>query len=105
MSTWDDIQNEAEWLAQQFRQRNVDLAEVEKAGDYYISRQCNDKDMGHYLKLMATNPPIRSRRSQNHYRNIQQVWVNWRPTLKEGKDKARAWAWAVRLAKATRVEL
>lgn len=98
MSTWDDIQNEAEWLAQQFRQRNVDLAEAKKAGDYYISKECDGKAFAQFLKLMAQNPPPRSRRSQQHFKNLWDIWRSWNPIFTE-KEKARAWAWGVRLAK------
>jgi hypothetical protein len=104
MSTWDDIQNEAEWLAQQFRQRNVDLAEATKAGNYYTSKDYDNKAFARFLELMAKNPPPRSRRSQQHFKNLWDIWRSWKPSLME-KDKAYAWAWGVRLAKAKSVKL
>jgi hypothetical protein len=101
MSDWNVILDEAEWLARQFRQRGVDLSEAEKAGDYYTHKGCNEKTMTEYLELMATRPPLRSRRSLRHFQNLHEVWQSWRTNL-QGKDKARAWGWGVRRAKSPR---
>lgn len=101
MSDWDAILKEAEWLAKQFLQLEVDLAEAEKAGDYYVSKQYSDAAMARYLQLMAQNPPPRSRRSQRHFQNLWDIWQRWHPSL-QGADKARAWGWGVRMAKARR---
>ena len=81
--------------------RQVDLAETKKVGDYYISNGCDDRAMAHYLELMATQPPPRSRRSQHHYKNLRDIWRTWRSNL-SGKDKARAWGWGVRAARILR---
>jgi len=101
MLDWEGIKDEAEQLAAQFRRLEVDLAEAEKAGDYYVIKGCDDTAMARYLKLMATNPPPRSRRSQRHFRSLRNIWRSWRTGL-SGKDKARAWGWGVREAKAQR---
>jgi hypothetical protein len=101
MSDWDQIMVEAERLARDLRQRTIDLAEAEKAGDYFVGHEYDNEKMEHYLKLLASNPPIRSRRSQRHYQGIRDIWLGWRTSLK-GRDKARAWGWGVRLAKTDR---
>jgi hypothetical protein len=99
MSDWDIILGEAERLAIQFRRLGVDLSEAEKVGDYYIHKNYSDKAMGRYLELMAKSPPPRSRRSQGHFKNLWDIWRTWDTNL-AGKDKARAWGWGVRIAKA-----
>ncbi|HXF69655.1 MAG TPA: hypothetical protein VNK89_07590 [Thermoflexus sp.] len=101
MSDWDAILKEAEWLAEQFLRLEVDLAEAEKAGDYYVSKRYSDAAMAQYLQLMAQNPPPRSRHSQCHFQNLWNIWQQWNPSL-QGEDKARAWGWGVRMAKARR---
>jgi hypothetical protein len=98
MSDTNAMLNDAEWLARQFRQRDVDLSEAQKAGAYYISKKCNDAAMARYLELMATNPPPRSQRSRSHFRNLWDIWRTWQTGL-TGKDKAQAWGWGVRLAR------
>ena len=101
MSDWDAILDEAERLARQFRQRQMDLSEAEKVGDYYVHKEYSDEAMARYLELMARNPPPRSRRSQRHFKNLWDIWRTWYPNL-VGKDKARSWGWGVRMAKASR---
>ncbi|GIW89776.1 MAG: hypothetical protein KatS3mg109_0208 [Pirellulaceae bacterium] len=102
MSDWDVIMQEAERVAGELRRLAVDLAEAEKVGDYFIGHGYNEEQMKRYLELLATNPPVRSRRSQGHYRNLRDIWQRWRTSL-AGVDKARAWGWGVRLAKAEKV--
>lgn len=99
MPDWDRILDESQWLAREFRRRRVDLSEAKKAGDYYASKSYDDKAMGRYLKHMADRPPPRSRRSQPHFENLNQIWQAWHTTLK-GRDKARAWGWGIREARA-----
>ena len=101
MSDWERIMSEAEQLAAALRRQGVDLAEAEKAGDYFIGHQYDESSMMEYLALLATNPPQRSQRSQRHYQWIRDIWEGWRTQLRD-KDKARAWGWGVRLAKAER---
>jgi hypothetical protein len=98
VSNWDVIMAEAEQLARDLRKRTIDLAEAEKAGDYFVDHEYDDTKMEHYLRLLASNPPIRSQQSQQHYRGIRDIWLGWRTDL-TGRDKARAWGWGVRLAK------
>ncbi len=98
MNRWDQIAEEAEVIARQLRQGAVDLAEAEKAGDYFFTHDCNEEQIKRYLQLLAQNPPVRSKRSIHHYRNLKKIWAGWRTTL-AGEDKARAWGWGVRLAK------
>jgi len=98
MSDWEAITDEAERLAQQFRQRGIDLAEAENVVDYYVLKAYDDGAVARYLRLMATAPPPRSRRSQSHFRNLLAVWEAWHPNL-PNRDKARAWGWGVRAAK------
>ena len=102
MTDWEAIMREAERLAKQFRRLGVDLAEAEKVGDYYVYKGCDDQAMLRYLEMMAKNPPPRSRRSQRHFKNLWDIWRSWQPSL-SGLDKARAWGWGVRIAKAIRV--
>ena len=99
MSDWERIMKEAEWLAERFLRLEVDLAEAEKVGDYYVSRKHDDGAMERFLQLMAGNPPPRSRRSQRHFQNLWDIWRQWRSSLR-GEEKARAWGWGVRMAKA-----
>lgn len=101
MSDWDAILKEAYWLAGEFLRLGVDLAEAKKAGDYYVIQRCDDAAMARYLQRMAQNPPPRSQRSQRHFQNLWDIWRRWRPPLR-GEDKARAWGWGVREAKARR---
>lgn len=101
MSDWDIILKEANWLADEFLRLGVDLAEAEKAGDYYVAKNCDDAAMTKYLQLLAQNPPPRSQRSQRHFQNLWDIWSRWRPPL-QGRDKARAWGWGVREAKMRR---
>lgn len=101
MSDWESIMAEAGRIAGELRQRAVDLAEAEKVGDYFISHSYKEDQITRYLELLATNPPVRSRRSQRHYQSLRDIWQRWRTGLK-GPDKARAWGWGVRLAKIER---
>lgn len=101
MKDWNRIALESEGLARQLRQNNVDLAEAEKAGDYFIDHDYSEKQMQRYLTLLAEDPPVRSKRSKQHYNNIRKIWLGWRTAL-IGADKACAWGWGVRLAKAER---
>lgn len=101
MSDWEVILNEADWLAQQLRQRQVDLAEAEKVGDYFVSKKYDETGLIHFLELMAKRPPPRSRRSQRHFQNLYDLWQIW-PSRLTGPAKARAWGWGVRVAKAMR---
>ena len=98
MNDWDLIADEAEGVARRLRQDAVDLSEAEKAGDYFTSQLYSEEKMRHYLMLLAQNPPVRSKRSIHHYRNLQKIWKSWHTTL-TGQNKARAWGWGVRLAK------
>lgn len=100
-SDWNEILKEAEKIANQLLQRKVDLAEAEKLLAYFVHRDCVSEDVSDYLDEMSNNPPPRSRRSQSHFRNLQQIWGNWNPKL-EFEDKARAWGWGVRNARARR---
>lgn len=95
---WDTLMKEAEDMADRLRQTGVDLNEAEKALTYYLHKNCDERAMSRYLELMATNPPLRSKRTQVHYRTIRSLWMSWRTGLR-GLDKAGAWGWAVRLAR------
>ena len=95
---WDKIIEEAEKLEYRFLRQDVDLSEAEKAGDFFMSNQCNEEQMGRYLNILATNPPERSKKSKGYYRNMRNIWQSWQTDL-EGKNKARAWGWGIRLAK------
>lgn len=101
MSDWDSIMAEAGRVAGELRRLAVDLAEAEKIGDYFIGHNYKEGQMTRYLELLATNPPVRSRRSQRHYQGLREIWQRWRTELR-GPDKARAWGWGVRLAKIER---
>lgn len=103
MPNWDNIGTDAKWVARELERLEVDLAEAEKLVDYYLFKGCSEEAMLRYLDTLAQNPPPRSRRSQRHYRNLRDIWQRWNTTL-TGVDKARAWGWAVRSAKASRVE-
>jgi hypothetical protein len=99
MIDWEPIVAEGEKVARQLLRLQVDLSEAEKAGDYFIGHGYVEAEMAHYLRLLASNPPARSQRSKAHYEGIRDIWDGWRTTL-HGADKARAWGWGVRLAKA-----
>jgi len=99
---WDKVLDAAELLSRQFVRDQVDLAEAEKAGDYYVRRKCDPAAMVKYLHEMATNPPPRSRRTQRQYAALERAFSAWRPEGLGPDDRARAWGWAVRLAKASR---
>jgi len=98
MKDWDGITTEAEYVALQLRQNAVDLAEAEKAGNYFIDHKYDEEQMTRYLNLLAENPPVRSKRSVHHYRNLRKIWRNWRTALTKA-EKAGAWGWGIRLAK------
>jgi len=99
---WEKVLREAEELARQLRRARVDLNEAvneaEKALTFYLYKNCNEEAMRRYLNTMATNPPPRSKKTQRYYCVIRDLWEGWRTDL-SGRDKARAWGWAVRLAK------
>lgn len=103
MTDWDAILTEAERLANWLLQQNVDLAEAAKLLDYFVYKDCDSAAVGRYLAAMSQNPPPRSRRSQVHFRNLKQIWDNWKTNL-QGEDKVRAWGWAVREARVRKVE-
>ena len=67
-------------------------------GDYFSDHDYKEEAVRHYLKVLAENPPVRSRRSAPDYRNIRRIWAEWQTEL-TGQDKARAWGWGVRLTK------
>lgn len=98
---WDRLMAEAEEMARRLKQAGVDLNEAKKALTYYLYRGCDERAMLRYLDTMATKPPLRSKKSQVHYRGIRDLWVGWRTGLR-GADKARAWGWAIRLARVGR---
>lgn len=95
---WDRLMTEAEEMARRLRQAGVDLSEAKKALDYYLYKGCDEQAMRRYLEIMATKPPLRSKKTQAHYRGIRDLWLGWRTSLR-GADKARAWGWAIRLAR------
>jgi len=101
MVDWETIMKEAQWLATQFLRLNVDLAEAEKLLDYFAYKDFDSGAVSKYLDLMSQNPPPRSKRSQKHFSNLKQIWDDWRTKL-GGRDKARAWGWGVREARAKR---
>lgn len=101
MTNWDQILQEADRIANQLLQRKVDLAEAEKLLAYFVHRDCDTEDVTDYLNEMSRNPPPRSRRSRDHFQNLKAIWDTWQTKL-EYEDKARAWGWAVRKAKAMR---
>jgi hypothetical protein len=97
---WDRLMAEAEEMARRLAQTGVDLSEAEKALTYYVYKGFDEQAMRRYLELMATRPPLRSRKTQAHYRKMRDLWLSWRTGLR-GEDKGRVWGWAVRLARAT----
>lgn len=99
MIDWDTICKEGERLANDLVRHKVDLSEAQKFGDYFRFKLWDEEAAAIYLNEMAINPPLRSRRSQTHYKNIRSIWNGWRTELK-GSDKARAWGIAIRTAKA-----
>lgn len=100
MPTWDAIMKEAKRLANMLRPAEIDLNEAEKALGYYLFKGCDEEAMTRYLKEMANNPPPRSRRTQNYYREISRIWQEWSKQCQlTGIDKARAWGWGIRMAK------
>lgn len=98
MTNWDKILTAAAKIARRLQQDEVNQSEAEKAGDYFSDHNYNEAAMRQYLQVLAEHPPVRSKRSAPHYRAIQKIWTDWQTDL-VGQDKARAWGWAVRLAK------
>ncbi|RDV83580.1 hypothetical protein [Ammonifex thiophilus] len=96
---WEIITREAEGMARRFKQNGVDLNEAKKVLDYYVYKRFDEEALVRYLQIMAFNPPPRSKRTQRYYQKLYDLWLNWNTGLK-GRDKARAWGWAIRLAKA-----
>ncbi|ACX52123.1 hypothetical protein Adeg_0988 [Ammonifex degensii KC4] len=96
---WEIILREAEGMARCFKQNGVDLNEAKKVLDYYVYKRFDEEAMACYLQTMASNPPLRSKKTQGYYQKLRDLWLNWNTGLK-GRDKARAWGWAIRLAKA-----
>jgi hypothetical protein len=103
MTDWNQVMADAEQIAARLLSQKVDLAEAEKLLEYFVKHEYRSEDVSKYLAVMSQNPPPRSRRSQTHYRNLREIWEQWRTLLKH-EDKARAWGWAVRTAKAKRWE-
>ena len=97
---WDRLMAEAEEMAQRLAQTGVDLNEAERALTYYLYKDCDEQAMRKYLEIMATKPPLRSKRSREHYQRMRDLWASWRTGLRD-RNKARAWGWAVRLARTT----
>ncbi len=98
---WERLMSEADQLARRIQGSDVDLSEAKKALDYYLYKGCDEQAMRRFLEVMATNPPARSRKTQVYYRSIRDLWLSWRTGL-SGRDKARVWGWAIRLARARR---
>ena len=100
MSSWDAVMKEAKRLENMLRRAEVDLNEAEKALGYYLFKGYDEEAMARYLKEMASNPPPRSRRTQNYYRELSRIWQEWSKQCPlQGADKARAWGWGIRMAK------
>lgn len=100
MPNWDAIMKEAKRLENLLRRSDVDLNEAEKALGYYIFKGYDDAAMERYLKEMATNPPLRSNRTQGYYKELSRVWQQWSAQCAlSGIDKARAWGWGIRMTK------
>lgn len=98
MTDWDVLMGEAEGLARQFKQADLDLAEAVRMADYFISKNYDQGAVRRYLQVLSENPPPRSKRSQKHFRNMKKIWEGWGSSLPV-KDQARAWLWAVRRAR------
>jgi dsDNA-binding SOS-regulon protein len=94
MPDWDAIMDEAERLAELLQQKQIDLSEAEKLLGYFVYKNYDPAAVSRYLDIMSKNPPPRSKRSQS----LKEIWSGWRTDL-AGADKARAWGWAVRIAR------
>lgn len=94
----DQIMQVAEKVAAELVQLRVDLGEAQKAGDYFRWQEYDERAMARYLDTLAEHPPPRSQRTKRQYQGIREVWSRWNTNLQRD-DKARAWGWAVRLAK------
>lgn len=99
MSEWDAIMAEAERLERELRRQDVDLNEAEKATTHFVLGGYDEEEMAHYLRTLASSAPARSQQSGAVYRGLLAAWQGWHTEL-AGQDKARAWGWAVRLARA-----
>jgi len=103
MTNWDAIMKEARRLANLLQRAEIDLNEAEKALGYYLFKDCNDQAMERYLHEMGTNPPPRSRRTQNYYRELHRIWKQWSANCSlSGLNKARAWGWGIKMTKGVR---
>lgn len=98
MTTWDTIMAEAERLERELRRQAVDLNEAEKVMTHFVLGEYNEEEMAHYLRTLVSSAPVRSHQSGGIYRGLLAVWQGWHTEL-AGRDKARAWGWAVRLTR------
>ncbi len=98
MIDWDTILDEAETLAEQLASRNVDLSEAEGVLKYLVYKRYDSSAVSKYLSYMSESPPPRSHRSLMHFRNLKHIWDGWETNLRD-RNKARAWGWAVRVAR------
>lgn len=102
MRDWEAIMLEAKRLARLLsRAAHFDPNEAEKALGYYVYKRFDDSLMGKYLKEMSTNPPPRSNQTIDYYKDLEFVWRQWNAqcTL-SGQDKASAFMWGIRIARA-----
>lgn len=107
MTDWEQIIGEAQPLAvafqaqlrnEQANDRDAGFNEAQKALNYYLSHHYDESAFNAYLNALVERTPARTRRSLPYYRAIRTLWRSWQTAL-TGQDKARAWGWAIRLAK------
>lgn len=96
---WEKIMSDAEVIKNKLLLLNVDLSEAQKLGSYFNYNKYDERSLNRYLRTMAENPPPRSKITQRHYRGLQQIWREWKTEL-QGKEKAIAWGWGVKMAHA-----
>ncbi|HHW29840.1 MAG TPA: hypothetical protein GXX21_09860 [Syntrophomonadaceae bacterium] len=96
---WERIMSDAEMIKNKLLLLNVNLSEAEKLGNYFSYKKYDERAINRYLRIMAESPPPRSKKTQRHYKGLQQIWREWRTNLK-GEEKAIAWGWGVKLAHA-----
>lgn len=95
---WETIVQEGKKLASLISGGKVDLNEAQKVLEFYVDAKYDDARLREFLDIMLHDPPQRSRKTEMYYQNLTTGLRQWRTNL-QGKDKALAWGWAIRIAR------
>ncbi|MBE3577767.1 MAG: hypothetical protein IMX00_08760 [Limnochordales bacterium] len=104
---WEAIVREAERLAPRLMPADKTwdvVGEAKRIPDVLKSFGYDEDKLAKYLHIMATNAPPRSKKTEKQYQEIERIWRSWAGTCPlTPQAKAKAWAWAVRIATYTNV--